>query len=95
MYNFWYLSYLIAETYTVYCNRNGGRDCTVTPAPPRRVALLLTDDLSSPIDAPVELSLSPELSMFFAYLLRFFIFHLLGFAICWACTMSFRRSARR
>ena len=43
----------------------------------------------------VEISLSSELSMFLAYLFKFFIFHGSGLLLCWACTFSFRRTARR
>ena len=36
------------------------------------------------------LTLSPELAMFIAYLLRFIVFHGVGLLLCWACTMRFR-----
>lgn len=82
--------YFFLQTYTIECN-NKGKNCKVTPPPTEPIVI------SSPSDTnnPLELALSPELSMFFAYLLRFFIFHLVGILLCWACTFSFRRSPRR
>ena len=40
--------------------------------------------------SPLELTLSPELAMFFAFLLRFVVYHFVGLALCWICTIKFR-----
>lgn len=92
-----YFNYYIIEIYTIYCNRTGGRGCTITPEIPRRENLIVTDDLSviNPGDSITELTLSTELSMFFAHLLKFIVFHGLGLFLTWICTISFRRTPRR
>ena len=46
-------------------------------------------DLSSN-SAPLELTLSPELAMLTTYILKFLVFHFVGLALCWICTIRFR-----
>lgn len=40
--------------------------------------------------APLELTLSPELAMLVTFILKFLVFHFVGLALCWVCTIRFR-----
>lgn len=90
------LFYLL-ETYTINCAKDDGTKCLINPPIPANIDLVLTDIITDPNapDSVTELTLSSDLAMFFAYLLRFIVFHGLGLLLCWICTMSFRPSFRR
>lgn len=90
---------LLAQTYQVRCNNRVTRCFVEPPLEEYNGEIILPDfvfepgfdPLVDPTVATQELTLSADLAMFLTYLLRCVVFHLLGLALCWVCTLNFRR----
>ena len=106
MYNFLSPLLFFIQTYTVTSCTNRRNKCTFDPPLSSSIELPFTipdytfdpDFDSSVIPGNsniLELTLSSDLSMFFAHLLHFATFHVIGLLLCYFCTINFRGSTRR